>query len=232
VIILGNFKIDIDIEKCLGFKECGLCISACEESIIIPDEKTGKVIVDKTREIHCDGLGACLDVCPVDALKVTGKENTHKGCKGHGMSCPSASEISFKRPEKRMETFNNKETESELLNWPIQLHLLSPNASYFKNADLIISADCVPFSYPYFHENLLKGKVLIIACPKLDETDEYASKIRQIVEKNNITNVTVAIMSVPCCNSLYTLVTQALSGLDVNITKKIISIDGNLIEHS
>jgi len=229
---MGKFKIEIDTEKCLGYKECGMCITACEESIIVPDEKTGKVAVDKSREIKCDGLGACLDVCPVDALKVISEEKAvGGGCGGHGGGvCPSSQARSFNRSEKRSEMLQNKETSSELLNWPVQLHLLNPNASYFKNADLIIAADCVPFAYPDFHTNLLKGKVLAIACPKLDDTDEYMSKIRQIVEQNNIKNVSVAIMTVPCCTGLYALVTRALSGLDVNITKKVISIDGKLME--
>lgn len=229
VISMAKFKIEIDSETCLGYKECGLCVSACEESIIIPDEKTGKVKVDKTREINCDGLGACLDVCPVGALKITSESGF--SCGGHsGKPCPGSAAKSFNRSEQRSEMLQNKETESELLNWPVQLHLLNPNASYFKNADLIIAADCVPFAYPDFHNNLLKGKVLAIACPKLDDTKDYMLKIRQIVEQNNIKNVTVAIMTVPCCSGLYSLVNRALDGLDVNITKKVISLDGKLMD--
>ncbi|WP_459202413.1 ATP-binding protein [Methanococcus sp. CF] len=225
---MTKFKIEIDSEKCLGYKECGRCILACEESIIISDEKTGKVKVDKTREINCDGLGACLDVCPVDALKITPESTL--GCAGHGKTCSGSVAKSFNRSEQRSEMLQNKETESELLNWPVQLHLVNPNSSYFKNADLIIAADCVPFAYPDFHSNLLKGKVLAIACPKLDDTKDYQLKIRQIVEKNDIKNVKVAIMTVPCCSGLYSLVTRALSGLNVNITKKVISLDGKLVE--
>jgi len=226
---MAKFKIEIDNEVCLGYKECGLCVSACEESILIPDEKTGKVKVDKTREIKCDGIGACLDVCPVGALKITSESGF--SCGGHsGKPCPGSAAKSFSRSEQRSEMLQNKETESELLNWPVQLHLLNPNASYFKNADLIIAADCVPFAYPDFHNKLLKGKVLAIACPKLDDTKDYMLKIRQIVEQNNIKNVTVAIMTVPCCSGLYSLVNRALDGLDVNITKKVISLDGKLME--
>lgn len=117
---------------------------------------------------------------------------------------------------------------SELRQWPIQLHLVSPYAPYFQGSDLLIAADCTAFSLGSFHPGLLKGKKLVIACPKLDETEGYIEKLAEFIKQNNLRSLTVAIMTVPCCSGLYRIVEQAveLSGTKIRIQKKVIHIDG------
>lgn len=119
---------------------------------------------------------------------------------------------------------------SELRQWPIQLNLVSPFAPYFQNADLLVAADCTAFALGSFHQDLLKGKKLIIACPKLDETEAYAEKLGEIIKQNNLKSLTVAIMTVPCCSGLRRIVEEAveLSGVNLSVQTKIIGIDGKL----
>jgi NAD-dependent dihydropyrimidine dehydrogenase PreA subunit len=120
---------------------------------------------------------------------------------------------------------------SELSQWPIQLHLVSPHAPYFDRSDLLIAADCTAFTLGSFHQDLLKGKKLIIACPKLDDTTGYIEKIAEILKNNTIYSLTVATMVVPCCSGLVRIVEKAaeMSGTDINIKKIVIGIDGEII---
>ena len=120
---------------------------------------------------------------------------------------------------------------SRLSQWPIQLHLVSPLAPYFQGADLLVAADCTAFALGSFHQDLLAGKKLVIACPKLDETDGYAAKLAEIIRLNGLKSLTVAIMSVPCCGGLYQLVRRAVeaSGVDLPVRKVVIHIDGRVL---
>ncbi len=117
---------------------------------------------------------------------------------------------------------------SRLSQWPIQLHLVSPLAPYFQGADLLVAADCTAFALGSFHQDLLAGKKLVIACPKLDETEGYAAKLAEIIRLNGLKSLTVAIMSVPCCGGLFQLVRRAVeaSGVDLPVRKVVIHIDG------
>jgi Fe-S-cluster-containing hydrogenase component 2 len=120
---------------------------------------------------------------------------------------------------------------SELSQWPIQLHLVSPYAPYFNESDLLIAADCTAFALGSFHRDLLKGKKLIIACPKLDDTTGYVEKIAEILKNNTIYSLTVATMTVPCCSGLYNIVEKAVerSGNKINIKKIVVGLDGEII---
>jgi len=117
---------------------------------------------------------------------------------------------------------------SELRQWPVQLHLVPPTAPYFRNADLLVSADCVAFAMGSFHRDLLKGKAVAIACPKLDETGAYVDKLATIFREGEVKSITVAIMEVPCCRGLDIMVKQALaqSGRDIPLETVIVGIDG------
>jgi len=120
---------------------------------------------------------------------------------------------------------------SELRQWPIQLHLVSPSAPYFESSDLLIAADCTAFALGTFHRDLLKGKKLIIACPKLDETESYSQKLAEIIKQNNPKSLTVAIMTVPCCSGLYQIMQTAveLSGIKIDLKKKLVHIDAKRV---
>jgi ferredoxin len=117
---------------------------------------------------------------------------------------------------------------SRLRNWPIQLTLIPPSAPYLKGADLLISADCVGSSHPNFHEDLVAGRVLIIACPKLDDADAYQEKLTAIFSHNSPKSVLVAHMTVPCCFGLVQLVKQAIanSGKTIPYAEVTIDVDG------
>jgi hypothetical protein len=144
--------------------------------------------------------------------------------------CPSSMTQNITREENKFE----KPTilAAELQNWPVQLQLLSPNAPYLKNADLLIAADCVPFAYPNFHQRFLKDKVLIILCPKLDKTiDQYVDKLAEIFKTQNIKSISIVHMEVPCCSGIEIIVKRALEKSKANIIIKdyTISINGEII---
>jgi hypothetical protein len=121
---------------------------------------------------------------------------------------------------------------SELRQWPIQLQLVSPNAPYFQDADLVIAADCVPFAHPNFHNRFLKGKALIIFCPKLDQVlDQYVDKLVEIFKSNNIKSISMVHMEVPCCFGLNSLVEEALkrSGKNIVLKEYTVSLRGEIL---
>jgi ferredoxin len=146
--------------------------------------------------------------------------------------CPGSAPKSFGalKPEELTVDFDQP---SRLTQWPIQLHLINPRAGYFQGADLLLAADCVAFSMGNFHEKFLKGKKLLIACPKLDDgQDVYMDKIKALVDDSKINTLTVMIMEVPCCNGLLQLARQAISGATRKIPIKMIlvSVEGNVLE--
>jgi NAD-dependent dihydropyrimidine dehydrogenase PreA subunit len=123
-------------------------------------------------------------------------------------------------------------TDSELRQWPVQLSLLNPAAPYFENADLLIAADCVPFAYAGFHAELLRGRIVIIFCPKLDpDIEGYIEKLAQIFSMHTIKSITVAHMEVPCCSGVRYVVDKALAkaGKKIPVEEKTISIEGGVL---
>ena len=146
----------------------------------------------------------------------------HSGC-----GCPG----SLARIIEREETADRSVVEqapSALRQWPVQLHLVPPTAPYFRQADILIAADCVAFAMGSFHRELLQGKALAIACPKLDETGSYVEKLAAIFREGEVRSVSVAIMEVPCCRGLDIMVRQALaqSGRDIPLETVVIGING------
>lgn len=244
--------IEIDRDKCNG---CGLCTTACAEGALGLDAENKAVLV---REIYCDGLGACLDVCPTDALKVVERDSEEydsraafshllktRGAKAaslvHGVGggpahqghsgCPGslAREIPC-GPD--AEDGPAVSARSQLSQWPVQLHLISPLAPYFEASDLLVAADCTAFALGGFHGTLLKGKKLVIACPKLDDTQGYVEKLAELIRRNHLKSLTVAIMTVPCCSGLERIVRQAvvLSGEPLDVRKVAVGIDGKVVK--
>jgi len=122
---------------------------------------------------------------------------------------------------------------SELRQWPVQLHLLNPQASYFKNADVVLAADCAPFAMGNFHAVYLKGKSLAIACPKLDTNKEsYIQKLSSMIADTKINSLTVVMMEVPCCGGLLHMAqtARANAGRNIPIKKAIVSLQGEVME--
>jgi ferredoxin len=246
--------IEIDRDACDG---CGLCTTACMEGALEIDAEKKAVLV---KEIFCDGLGACLDVCPTGALKIIERETAGYDPKAtfqhvmktrgkdaakqvHGAEIPGcapvphahggchgsrALEIDRSVNEAPGKAVSGR---SELGQWPVQLHLVSPMAPYFRNADLLVAADCTAFALGSFHADLLKGKKLVIACPKLDNPSGYIEKLAELIQLNDLHSLTVAIMSVPCCSGLYHMVDEAVeqSGVQIFAKKVVVGVDGRIV---
>lgn len=236
--------IRIDEELCDG---CGNCVPACEEGALqIIDGKARLV-----KEIYCDGLGACLGECPQGALTIeqreadgfdpeaverhlTGQdaagttpepapEKLACGCPGSAMRTfapgkPATAPVSN---AKRRSAPSATGGASALRHWPVQLMLVPVGAPFVRDADLLICADCVPFTVPDFHERYLEGRSLVVACPKLDDLDLYRRKLKDMFAASRPRSVTVLRMEVPCCGGLTQAVLEArdtsVPELDVEI---------------
>lgn len=144
----------------------------------------------------------------------------------HGFSgCPGSRVIDMSKAKKsHVDSAPSVAIASELNTWPIQIMLVPVNAPYFNGADLLISADCVPFAYPNFHSELLRGKIVIVGCPKLDDLTEYEEKISAILKNNDIKSVTYAHMEVPCCFGLIDIVEEAIKKSRKAIPSKDVTI--------
>ena len=166
---MGTRKIiEIDRDLCNG---CGLCTTACDEGALALDEENKAVLV---REIFCDGMGMCLNVCPTGALTITDRESPAydvEATRKHVLETRGPEAVALVHADSRAE---GGPAPSEISQWPIQLHLISPHAPYFQGADLLVAADCTAFALGSFHHDLLKGRKMVIACPKLDDTAGYA----------------------------------------------------------
>ena len=194
----------IDEEKCDG---CGLCAGACHEGAIGIVHGKAKLL----REDYCDGLGDCLPACPQSAIKFEMRE------------APAYNEQAVLAAKQQKETGNAPNC---LLNFPVQLKLVPPNAPYFNGADLLIAADCTAFAYGNFHRDFMAGKVTLIGCPKLDMVN-YAEKLTQIFENSDVRSITVARMTVPCCGGLPFAVKTALQNVGKDIPVNIITLSPN-----
>jgi ferredoxin len=166
-------------------------------------------------------------------------ENEMKESQGSGRGCPGATAMDFRIGTEQIEneeTTNISEkadTPSELRQWPVQLHLLNPQASYFKNADVVLAADCVAFAMGNFHAKYLKGKSLAIACPKLDTNKEsYLQKLTSMIADTKINSLQVVIMEVPCCGGLLQMAKTARenAGRNVPIKLSVIGLQGEVLE--
>jgi len=228
--------IRIDEEKCTG---CGLCVPACVEGALQIINGKARLVSDR----FCDGLGACIGKCPVEALTVEIRETEEfdeEAAKTHVRmthaskhECPSAPVVTFpSNAEEKTPEVNAPRIDSMLSQWPIQLSLVPHNASFIKNADLVIAADCVGFAYPNFHQNFLQGRKLIIGCPKLDDAQFYQKKLEMMFKELQPKSVTVVNMEVPCCFGLYKIVKEALAsaGKDIPLNQEIISVKGNRVK--
>ena len=228
--------IKINEEKCNG---CGACALACHEGAI--ETVNGKAKL--TREDYCDGLGDCLPACPTNAISFEEreapayneeavlmakqkKETTTLPC-----GCPSTKEKTLHREACTCSVGNAMPVESQLRQWPVQIKLVSPNASYFHNTDLLIAADCTAYAYGNFHNEFIRDHVTLIGCPKLDNVD-YAEKLTQIIANNDIKSITVTRMEVPCCGGMENAVKRAIKTSDKEIAWKVvvISADGRIVK--
>lgn len=229
--------IKINKELCNG---CGACATACHEGAI--EMVNGKAAL--TRENYCDGLGDCLPACPTGAITFEEREApaydeaavlaAKRASQAAPLpcGCPGTQSKSLNRASSRpVSTAAPSHTNSQLMQWPVQIKLVPVNAPYFDNANLLIAADCTAYAYGNFHTEFMRNKITLIGCPKLDEGD-YSQKLTQIITNNNIKSVTIVRMEVPCCGGIEHAAKLALqaSGKFIPWNVVTISTDGRIID--
>jgi ferredoxin len=190
--------------------------------------------------VHANNSGETLPCgCPGSAVMDFREEKKEVHAhSAHGMTqscgCPGSAFQDLRKEGECVEEVEEVVPKgvSQLRQWPVQIMLVPPNAPYLKDADLLIAADCVPFSYPDFHKDFLKGKILLVGCPKLDDSEFYRDKITHILKENNIKSLTIAHMEVPCCFGLVKLVEDAIraSGKNIPIRDYTIGVKGDVKE--
>lgn len=239
--------IHIDEEKCNG---CGACAEACHEGAIRIVDGVAKL----TREDYCDGLGDCLPACPAGAISFEEREapaydesavraaksaRLTQGLQGHG--CPGSAPrtmapggcpgVSPRQTDAVPAAAPTGATPSQLRQWPVQIKLAPVKAPWFDGARLLIAADCTAYAYGSFHNDFIRGRVTLVGCPKLDGVD-YSEKLEAILRENDIRDVTVVRMEVPCCGGLEHAARQALqrSGKLIPWQVATVSVDGRILE--
>lgn len=248
--------IHIDEEKCDG---CGLCVPACAEGALQIIDGKARLVGER----YCDGLGACLGDCPRGAISIEVREadafdteaveehlRVLQGGAAGGETAEAAPGVDcrtvvFAGEGENTGTLESGEFEateagaaapltSELTHWPVQLRLVPPVAKFLQKPHLLVAADCVPFAYADFHRRFLKGKALLIGCPKFDDTAYYFQKLVEIFQNNKPEKITVLMMEVACCSGLSQLVARACAeaGIKVPLEKIVIGIDGEIQSRS
>jgi len=245
--------IQIEEELCDG---CGNCVPSCAEGALEIVDGKARVIAD----IYCDGLGACLGECPMGALEIVEREAdefdeeaveelmAHKKKEEPARPAPV---ISGGCPSARMQTFGSPApataagpqtglsgqgaadlTQSALSHWPVQIMLVPPTAPFLKGADLLVLADCVPVAFPTVHRDFIKGKAVMMGCPKLDNAQFYIEKFAQICKESGIKSITAVVMEVPCCGGLPMIVKKGMEMAGVNIPMEeiVISTRGQILQ--
>lgn len=244
--------ISIDEDLCNG---CGECVPACEEGALAIVDGKAKLV----KEIYCDGLGACLGDCPTGALKVEVREAEdfdpdavadHLKQQGRPVpdhmpspeslrmesakpagGCPGAAMQSMTPCGQANIPTATPGGGSELSHWPVQLRLVPPHAPFLKNADLLLTADCVPVALPNYHSEFLAGRVVLMGCPKFDNQMEYVEKLAAIIGENDLNSITIMEMEVPCCASMSAILGEAVkrAGKSVDTTRVTVGRNGGVL---
>ena len=229
--------IEIDREKCNG---CGACAAACHEGAIGMVDGKAQLL----RDDYCDGLGDCLPTCPTGAITFVEREAAaydEAAVKARQAAplpcgCPGSAAAVLRGPESCPDAAPAVAAPaagpvSELRQWPVQLKLLPVEAPYYNGAKLLVAADCTAFSRADFHERFMRGRITVIGCPKLDEGD-YTEKLTEILRRNDIREVTVVRMEVPCCGGIQRAVENALRASGKFLPWQVVTLgrDGTILD--
>lgn len=216
--------IQIDEERCNG---CGLCAKACHEGAI--DMVDGKARL--MRDDYCDGLGDCLPVCPTNAIHFVEREAAaydeaavqanQKNAATAG--CPGARAFDINQENAAT---SGTPAPSCLRQWPVQIKLAPPKAPWLNGAHLLIAADCTAYAAGNFHADFIKGRVVLIGCPKLDAID-YTQKLTEIIAHNDLQSITVVRMEVPCCGGIEIAARRALVNGAKAVPLRIVTLQTN-----
>ncbi len=228
--------IRIDQDKCDG---CGMCVPSCAEGAIQIVDGKAQLLAER----FCDGLGACLGECPQGALTIEAREADEFVGPAPGAphreapaSPPALQEGGFVCPGNRMQQFPRAAAPapgaSALGHWPVKLRLVTPKAAFLKDASLLVAADCAPFAAGDFHSRYLEGKAVVCGCPKFDDVPEHVAKLTAILKENDLREITIVNMEVPCCFGLVQIVRQALeaSGKSLPVTICTLGSTGQVIQ--
>ncbi|MBS7619151.1 4Fe-4S binding protein [Candidatus Bathyarchaeota archaeon] len=202
---------------------CGLCIPNCpEEALRIIDGRARLV-----SEAYCDGLGACLGGCPAGAIIIEEREAEPFNEEAVTTHLKTGTHLQISQGSKK-----DIEIPNRLRQWPIQLRLVPNKAPFFENAEILVTADCVPFSYPSLHEKFLRGRSLVFGCPKFDDAEAYSVKLGDILKSNKVKGLIVIHMEIPCCHGLRWIVDKALEKSEANIPvhQMTVTVEGKLRE--
>lgn len=204
--------VNIDAEKCNG---CGACASACHEAAIVMIDGKARLIKDD----YCDGLGDCLPACPMDAITIVEREAA-----AYDHEAVMARLESMKETDACETAEPTVPVHSRLKQWPVQIKLAPIRAPFFNGCKLLIAADCTAYAYGNFHNDFIADHITLIGCPKLDAVN-YAEKLAEIFRQNDIREITVTRMTVPCCGGIGMAVQQAAAACGKDIPVKIVTID-------
>lgn len=231
--------IEIDENKCNG---CGACAAACHEGAIAMVDGKARLM----RDDYCDGLGDCLPTCPTGAITFVEREaaaydeqavmeNKQRKMQNEGITlpcgCPGSQSRNIQRQEAHTVETPQAQQTSHLSQWPVQIKLVPVEAPWFNGARLLIAADCTAYARADFHQRFMRGRITLIGCPKLDEGD-YAEKLTEILRRNDIRELTIVRMDVPCCGGMQRAAETALRQSGKFIPWQVVTLgrDGNILE--
>ena len=224
--------VHIDQEKCNG---CGACAAACHEGAI--GMIGGKAYL--LRDDYCDGLGDCLPACPTGAISF--EEGEPAPCdqpavdqkkeekpQAGACGCPGSAARTLRTPAPPAVPAAGEETESQLMQWPVQMKLVPTQAPWYEGAHVLVAADCAAYAYAAFHRDFMAGRITLIGCPKLDGVD-YSEKLTEIVCRNRVAGVTVVRMQVPCCGGLEQAVRRAAQAAGIPVEVVTLTAAGEIL---
>ncbi|MCI5145026.1 MAG: 4Fe-4S dicluster domain-containing protein [Candidatus Electrothrix sp. AR3] len=225
--------IEIDEELCTG---CGDCMLKCAEGSLQIIDGKAHLVADNL----CDGFGACLGSCPTGALTIIEREAAafdedavekfleQKKQEQTGSGCPSAQLKSL--DANYVDAAHG--TGSALSHWPVQIRLIPPGAPFLENCDLLIAADCTTIAYGSLQENFLRGRKVMMGCPKFDDQQLYVERFTELFATRKLNSVTVLIMEVPCCSAMLQIVRKAYdqAKASVPVRQVIVSTQGLLVD--